>query len=112
MAKRLKEWVEYNQDILVINTILFLKVLIFIFIYGSPQSLVLIVTSSLTIVFLLSAWIGLLPTLLRQSALLVLDICVTLLIIADSIYMRFFHRAIPILAFYQLDQLSDRKSVV
>lgn len=112
MAKRLKEWVEYNQDILVINTILFLKVLIFIFIYGSPQSLVLIVTSSLTIVFLLSAWIGLLPTLLRQSALLVLDICVTLLIIADSIYMRFFHRAIPILAFYQLDQLSKISSSV
>lgn len=112
MSKSIKGWFEYNQDIFVINIILVIKVLIFMFIYGSVQNLFWLVGITLAILLILSVWAVLLPSLLRQSALLLLDISITLLLITDLIFMRFFDRPLPILAFYQADQLSGISSSI
>lgn len=109
---RIKGWLDYNQDFLVVNLILSTKILVFTFFYGSVQGLGWLVISTFAIVSILTSLTKLLPSLLRHSALLLLDASITLLLIADSVFMRFFERILPALAIYQVEQLSGISSSI
>jgi len=107
MAVRLRKFLLENQDVIVINLILLIKIYIFTIMNLDKFNSAWIVAPSLVILLALSFWMVLLPNLMRVCILLLFDMLITILLVSDTLFIRFFQRVIPIPAIYQLDQLQD-----
>lgn len=102
----LVKWLRFNLDITIVNVILLVKILIVSRWVGETGNSFWVLSCSIATLALLSSWIGLLTGRLRVGIVLLYHMVITLLIIADLMFFRFFHRILPIPALSQIDQLT------
>ncbi|MDA8442726.1 MAG: LTA synthase family protein [Peptococcaceae bacterium] len=94
-----------NQDFLIVNFLLVVKIVFFSnkvgLGFGSMERLL----SSAAILLLLSCWLFFLPALLRMTLLLLYDFFISFVLLADMVFFRFFHNVISIPVLFEAGQV-------
>lgn len=99
---RLLKW---HRDLVLFNLLLLFKIVCFHIGFGLEPGTIGMILSSLAMLLLLSGALVALPPYRRLIALSVFDLFVTLLLLADSLFYKFFEKLIPLTSLKQSGQI-------
>src|SRR3569833_3094553 len=99
---RLLKW---HRDLVLFNLLLLLKIVCFHFGFGLQPGTIGMIISSLAMLLLLSGALVALPPYRRLIALTVFDLFVTLILLADSLFYKFFEKLITLNSLKQSGQI-------
>ncbi len=105
-------WVRTNQDFLIINLVLVLKVVFFSLAVGLGVGTFGMVMASAAVLLILSCGFTCLPYRARTWLLLLFDAVVSVVLLADLLFFRFFHSVISIPVLFEAGQVEGVSSSV
>jgi len=95
-GKQLWSSIKNNQDLLIVDVVLLVKIVFFGLVVGLGFGPTGTVVSSAAALLVLSCWFVLFPRLVRVSLLLLFDFAVSIILLADLLFYRYFQSAISI----------------
>ncbi len=110
--RSLLQWVRTNQDFLIINLVLVLKVVFFSLSVGMGVGTFGMVMASAAVLLTLSCGFTCLPFRARTLLLLLFDAVVSVVLLADLLFFRFFHSVISIPVLFEAGQVEGVSSSV
>jgi len=99
-----------NQDFVIVNALLVLKVVAFSVAVGFGIGHGAMAVSTAAILLILSCWFLFLPSFARTSVLLVFDFLISTALLADILFYRFFHNVISVPVLFEARQVGGVSS--
>ncbi|MDA8442899.1 MAG: LTA synthase family protein [Peptococcaceae bacterium] len=111
-AKKIGKSVGNNQDFLLVTVAILLKIILFSVEIGPKFSSAELIISSVAILLVLTSGFILLPYKARTSLLLVFDLIISVGMLADLLFFRFFHSVITVPVLFEASQVEGVSSSV